>query len=353
MMIKKKLTEDLHLSLGEYTSEFLTLRSSSVWKGSLALIEKYEGLTSSRKDGDSLFEEYGVGFPVRGFSIIKDRPFERATAYSRLLSLLQRHDPKQFNNIHKGTPYYFVGWAYFLANSFEEAMFYLDAAASEDLRLNDKNSPAITYFLLEEKKEATGYLDLHIPTIFEFTDFIRRFKKDTNVQFSTERLSSQFLKKEYFENVKNRTLITALFGYVLESGLHERHLRLRSSSGGSIEPFINHLFKGARILESILKLKTTGSSLEKLVENLPILEVDNSNLGGYNKSFKTAINKYHAMKKMGSESQDCNFVVSSAVRNMTGHSLVWVDEFQVEEDYLILNQSIESSILWSIYKLWN
>lgn len=231
-------------------------------------------------------------------------------------------------------------------------MFYLDAAASEDLRLNDRSSPAVTYFLLEEKKEATGYLDLHIPTVFEFTDFIRRFEKNTNVQLFTEQLSSRFLKKEYFENVKNRTLITALFGYILESGLHERHLRLRSSNGGSIEPFINHLFKGTRILESILKLKAKGNSIEKLVKNLPILEVSH-NLGGYNVSFRAALKKYHELKKEGNKNQDRNFVVSSIIRNMTGHSLVWSDEFQVGEDYSILNQCVESSILWSIYKLWS
>lgn len=109
MTLKKDLTEDLHLSLGEYSKDFTSLRNPQDWKGSIALIEDYEGLTSSRNDGDRFFQEYGVGFPTRGLTIIKDRPFERAIAYSRLLSLLQRHDPEQFKNIHKGTPYYFLG----------------------------------------------------------------------------------------------------------------------------------------------------------------------------------------------------------------------------------------------------
>lgn len=103
--------------------------------------------------GDRLFEQYGPGniidFPL-------DRPYERMKAYEVLLSILEDFNQDHFREIHKGTPYYFLGWTAFQIEDFEKGVFYLESAISEDLRLlgstydinSSQSTPGIDFLLL-------------------------------------------------------------------------------------------------------------------------------------------------------------------------------------------------------------
>src|SRR5712692_5804099 len=53
-----------------------------------------------------------------------------------LLRLCQGVAPEEYGRIHKGTPFYWLGTAAFLKHDYETAVFFYDAAVTEDLRIN-------------------------------------------------------------------------------------------------------------------------------------------------------------------------------------------------------------------------
>jgi hypothetical protein len=100
------------------------------------LVNDYKNLQSG--EGDKIFEDYAVGNSLQ----IQHSPFERMQAYELLLLILREIDEEKFYQIHKGTPYYFMGWVCYQLSDFQKAFFYMDAAASEDLRIPDVASRA-------------------------------------------------------------------------------------------------------------------------------------------------------------------------------------------------------------------
>lgn len=51
-----------------------------------------------------------------------------------LLSICNRLDPEAYKKINKGTPYYWLGTAACILEDYESAVFFYDAAATEDLK---------------------------------------------------------------------------------------------------------------------------------------------------------------------------------------------------------------------------
>jgi hypothetical protein len=120
------------------------------------IIPNYESLNDNTMAGDTYFQNYGAG-NLTGGQILK--PYERMKAYECLLELLKAHNQDQFFRIHKGTPYYFLGWTAFQIEDFDKALFYMDTAISEDLRVllranpnynlaTDPHTPAIKFLTL-------------------------------------------------------------------------------------------------------------------------------------------------------------------------------------------------------------
>lgn len=333
--MKNILTQELQQLLGEYLEYFVKLRSATEYPGSIQLIEDYESITTFT-EGDIFFGKYGVG--NKTFAV--ENPFERSVAYEVLLYILQKYDKTQFNKIHKGTPYYFIAWTSFQIGDYEKALFYMDAAVSEDLRAHGRRegytTPSLSFFLLENLPQAAGFLTLHTNLNAVMIENINQFQIETSINVEMKDFVQRFIRPILYDSdSKSRSVITALYGFLLESRLLKRQVFLRSPDGGSIEPFINHLFKGARILESVLKLKFNGSNLESAVSKLHLLKV-NTNLFKGNKSLASALETYEKYKSQGKSFQDCNFSASYIIRNTTGHSLIWSDEFKSEETYLTL-----------------
>lgn len=357
--MNKQLTEDLHFLLSEYLELFMKLRPRDQYRGSISLIEDYEKI-NTWVDADNFFGMYGVGNSV----IERDQPLERSWAYELLLYILQQYDKERYSNIHKGTPYYFIGWTLYEFGNFEKAFFYLDAAVSEDLKIYEERgkqeTPAMAFFLLRETPTSSvGLFTLHTPHNYYIADAFSPYCNELNLDrvlykygFIEKFVTNIIFEKDRLKNKKMRSVLTAVYGFISESRVLNKLILLRSSEGGSLEPFVNHLFSGARILESLLKLKGKGSNLEDTIENMKIrLDLRDIDLRGNYKSLESAVEKHTDLKGKNQSFQRCNFEAAYIIRNTTGHSLLWED-FLTEKNYSVLYSCLINSILWSIDKLW-
>jgi len=303
------------------------------------------------REGDSLFEKYGIGNISSGVS----SPFERAKSYESLLKILNDYDPAQFLKIHKGTPYYFMGWTAFQFEDYEKSLFYMDAAASDDLRfpnVMDQTStrPAVDFFLLNNKPGGSGFvIHQHMSDVVEKT--LHDFASRSSVHINKTDLVDKFIKPLLYSDVKKRSVLTSLYSFLLKFEKRKSEIKLRAATGGSIQPFLDHLFDGAVLLESILGIQGTGITLKPKIVSLPQLSIDASVLFG-NKNLADAEPTFNAMVTAAKSHQDCVFAASYIIRNTTGHNLVWPDEFVDEKIYTTLYNCLVDAIFWSIYKLW-
>src|SRR5579864_5253419 len=71
----------------------------------------------------------------------------------QLLTECQRLAPEAYGNIHKGTPYYWLGVAAFLVHDYQTAVFFFDAGTSEDLRFGAdpivNSTPGLRFIQIE------------------------------------------------------------------------------------------------------------------------------------------------------------------------------------------------------------
>lgn len=214
--MNKQLSPELHLLLAEYFEQFKELRPGEGYPGGISLIEEFEKIQTSN-EADKFFSKYGVANEV---FTIKD-PLERAHAYELLLYILRTHDNRQYSKIHKGTPYYFIAWTLYQTASFERALFYMDAAVSEDLRLPLPNNgggsipPALSFFLLREDTQAAGFFTFHINVNKVVVDTLRQFSADSNLNLRKNEFVEKFVEPLLYSDSKHRSILTALYGFFL------------------------------------------------------------------------------------------------------------------------------------------
>jgi hypothetical protein len=128
-------------------------------------------------------------------------------------------------------------------------------------------------------------------------------------------------------------------------------INLRSDRGGTIQPFLDHLFDGARLLESLLEKKGgKGKLLTKIVNTSEIAVT--KNVLKSNSTLSDAEQEFNKHVAAGSSFQDCNFASSYIIRNTTAHSLLWPDQFTSGSSYTKLYNNLINSIFWTIEKLW-
>jgi hypothetical protein len=323
------------------------------------LLTDFEKVSEKDGSGDQFFEKYGPGNTVDGLV----KPYERMKAYEVLLKLLAEHNLAHFRAIHKGTPYYFLGWTAFQIEDYEKGVFYLDTAISEDLRLlgstydinSGKSTPGINFILLTggshvAAKEATELKNLVKDELADFSN-----KSGLTI---TEDIFIQKLIKDsgLFRDNTFRTIITSLYSFILEFESRQTQLFIRSSDGGSIEPFLTHLFKGCLILESLLKLLPPGDTKKTLK---PAIEAHNRELGidinllPRDKTLEEVIALMRTLEQNKESYPNVCFATTYGLRNTTGHKLAWLDAFQKSElVYQDLYKRILGAIFWTVDKLW-
>lgn len=320
-----------------------------IFPGNAQIITDYEEI-SNAIEADTFFENYGAGNATIGVH----NPFERHRAYELLLQILKSYNPVQYHKIHKGTPYYFIGWTSYQNYNFAKAIFYMDAAVSEDLKFSDVQNkkstrPSLDFFLLKSVPGPSG-LATHLALLDIVNNTLQEYKTNGGGSLTIENFSNKFVYDLLYSGPKERSLLTALYTFLLEFQEKEKQINLRSDTGGSIQPFLDHLFDGARILESLLEKRGgTGPLYHKIVKTTAIAV--KCVLKG-NSTLAYAEQEYNNQIAAGSSFQDCNFASAYIIRNTTGHSLLWPDQFSSGSSYTTLYNNLINSIFWTIEKLW-
>ena len=305
------------------------------------------------------------------------QPFELLSDYESFLELLYTANPTKFKKIHKGNPYYQMCWLCFYLHSYEKAIFYMDTAISEDIRKtivdhkNENPSETKSDELLSEElldrwiKNPSGEFFTLSITDVAFTKIITqkvrtawqaqidRFNKDTSNTLTLDDFIKKFITK-LAEKLESRSIITALFTFILEYDDIKTMLRLRSSNSGSIEPILTYLFKGGLIFESLLKYKykltDNGhriATLGGMTKNTNFRTTYNiTNLNTSADTLETVVYNLSVNTAIINNQLQTSFDTVAQIRNTTGHNLQWKDIFNDETNFEKLFHQIINAYLF-------
>ena len=225
-----------------------------------------------------------VGDKVLGF-LERGEYYELNTLMKSLLYYCRNYDEGAFTRIHKGNPYYFIAITSYVLGDIEAAIYFFDAALSEDLRPEvippthpiTNPSPATRFLMLQGDSERQTGQSLTKNTESHVRRAIRKYNDACVVQGPGERqinfddFQQNFLAPSLLSSgVGSRTLVTALITYCLEWDIRNSYHDL-GVRHGTAEPFLLNLFKGCLLFESLLRFATARgddkSALFKLIQN--------------------------------------------------------------------------------------
>lgn len=305
---------------------------------------------------DNFFEKYGVGNDLTNIN----RPYERFHAYELLLEILSSHNRIRYEHIHKGTPFYFMGWTAFQTENYEKGIYYFDQAIAEDIRKSEsaditviRNNPAVKSLLLDPQNLPGIVVALELRR--EMDDAFSRFNQGSGLAMDANSFVSGFVigSGNYLDSTF-RTIVTSIYSFILEYHTLVTSLQLRSIGGGSLEPFFLHLFKGCLLLESILKLRCPRNitTLYPAISHLNSrLQLNMSDLRGG--TLDEVVQHVKTLRGRRENFQNLSFAAAYGVRNTTGHNLMWSDIFgNNSATYQNFFSLIMNAILWAVYKLW-
>jgi len=333
---------------------------------SIAFIEEVkktynELVIHETRSGDRFFEQFGVG----NLLSFPDSPYERFCDYEELLKMLYKENPDKYQLIHKGTPFYYMSWLAFDFRDFEKALFYIDAAISEDIRAH-QHSPTPDEWLNSPGSAILTFRDtgqqVAQRTIVEIKECLSqqldRFNSISRETWRLDDFINRFVLCLLKDNTK-RTIVTAFYVFLLEFKDRFTQLQLRSSMGGAIAPFISHLFRGALIVESLLKecYPTITKTTKKVTAMVPPDKLgDILQCPEFSQDFHLQISKISAasleeiLAGITSDTAEIAFITAGKIRNTTAHNLVWDDVFDSAEKYQKIYHQIINALLYLIAK---
>src|ERR1039458_6019246 len=172
-------------------------------------------------------------------------------------------DEEKYRKMHKGTPFGFLSWVAFDMRNYEKAMFYMDTGIAEDVRKHKDTSnptgwlsnPGPRFLMLDVDRGHRWFARTEDEVKELLEQQLNRFNmissKPTLTLDSWRRFTKRFLTDP---DATQRSIISALYGFLLEYRDHEHELLLRQgSTAGSNQPFTVHLLAGGLIFESLLK----------------------------------------------------------------------------------------------------
>lgn len=191
-------------------------------------------------------------------------PTAQVWAWQKLLSLLQNADPEKYLRIHKGTPFYFLATAAYVAGDFERALAFMDAAVEEDRRLHGaqwRNVPSGLFFRLqpEEKNQFARQVVKQVTEILQTQ--LAQVTAIGGPALTLNDLTTKLIEPALDATAELRSVVTALFTFLLEYSSRLSDLRLVPQAAGTGEPAYLHLFKGALLFETLLKTSQVGQPL--------------------------------------------------------------------------------------------
>jgi len=287
---------------------------------------------------DEWFKYKKIDKVLRSFfhknEIDKRNPWEVIGIYKELLKNLKTQNEDRYKQIHKGTPFFWIGWNSFLIKNYDQAIFYLDAALAEDKKNHPSdiwpNSGAAMFFDLRTP-DFRPYYDRGYSTAPELKDILEKelnkFNSKPGNYLTINDFIDQFVKKIIGNN--STSIITTFYTFIFEKEDVIEMIELRGEHGGSIEPMITHLFKGALIFETLMKQNypTEGNTLGKIVGS-PIVMGNY----GYNNHRCSASSLEDILNFINNhrDSVETAFYVTCKIRNTTAHNLLWNDLFTIE-----------------------
>lgn len=336
------------------------------------VLSAFSNLNSSNaQDCDAFFETYGRGnvFVLNSSLNIVSEPYERLIIYEHVLHELKAFDSIKYEQMHKGTPFYFISWLAFTIKDYEKAIFYMDAAIGEDIRKSAgtanptswQGSPASSFIILDPALLGPSARSITIDFTSKLSTEIQRFNGNIGVSLTLQLFKDRFVRQNISSN-SYRSIISGLYVYILEFEERLSSMELRIDTNGSIEPFLVHLFKGCLIFESLLKdeysptqrgtlgnylhnpLVRTDLNIARLPRySQPVYERDSS--GGYD--LPRVINLLSSWRV---ESYIEKIIaITYGIRNTAGHDLTWPNVFN-PTIYKELYESILDANLWFIWK---
>jgi len=278
------------------------------------------------RQGTAFFELWGVGNrPDR-----TEKPFERFEYYKQLLSRMWIESSTKFQDIHKGTPFFFLAWTAFDLGDYDRALFFLDAAISEDARVDSdgwQGAPAYRAMRLERQgrhaaariiPELRNRIDNQIHRFSGISEFPHR--SPTGVDDLVRRFVIPMLSAP---DSSKRNVVSALYAWIFEFEDHYVKLVLRGSIQTSVLPVLFHLFRGGLIFETLLKEHYQGHLTLGRIFNSPGFQVDFPNV-----AVTTGAASWEDIhRSLVGNSLVTAFCVTSQLRNFIGHDLARIDGF--------------------------
>jgi hypothetical protein len=296
--------------------------------------------------GDLFFSTFGPGNLVNA----TDRPHERFDDYESLLKLLQERNQQKYEQIHKGTPFFFLSWLAFDLRNYEKALYYLDAAISEDVKNSGAtwmNLPGAQFLKLSTQPHVAERVIKNIRELL--TRHLDRFNSISSLSpINLNDFLAKFITN-FMHNSSSRTIISAFYVFLLEHTERLVELRLKSTKGSSIGSIISHLFSGGLIFESLLKILYPRKDNGDPVKTLGDVFYTSTFQTDFGKGFQTsAISLKEVLDGIVDNSLLTAFSTTARVRNTTGHNLVWDNIFDSTANYESITNQIVNALLFVI-----
>lgn len=304
--------------------------------------------------------KYWQIFPFPSF-IKFGQPMLAINDIIRVLKECKIIDEERYFQYHKGNPYYWLGFSYFLINNYEAAVYYMNAAVSEDLNWipPNKPSPATDFIELKGQSEKQAAKDLVIYAEGKLKELIEKYNLFiTYLGFAGGYLVSDF--RRWFltraidqPELNLQSLATTFISFLLEHKQKIIQLDLVGDSTSN-DPFILHLFKGCLLLESLLK----ANPKEKQIQTRGTLGKYLHNLGkqlNIETDFRykpTTLQDVINMVEEYNNTLDMAYEITLNFRNKAGHSLCWEINLG-KEKYSKLFEIIGFCCLDTVFKLYN
>lgn len=323
------------------------------------------------EQGDLFFEVFGVGNSNGPWN-----KNERFICYEGLLKKLQIINLGKYNKMHKGTAYYFLYWLAFELKLYEKAIFYLDGAVSEDIRktieqarkehlgqrtMKDKDlikeyknvwskNPIILDLCFREGGTAIPVRQQIFTFLKEQIDRFNNLNVSNVPKVDISKWGENIVIPLLSEDIKNRSLFSTFYSFLLSYSDNTNYFKLRSVSKGTIEPFLIHLYKGGLLFETLLKYLSSKYNFSFTNQKGVLCEP--KTLGDFSNNSKFADNysKFETGAKdwddvyQDVEKNDIESIFSTVARtrNFTGHDLRREDVLSDEKYQKIVEREVDA-----------
>jgi hypothetical protein len=307
----------------------LAFRSNEFARG---LIADFQGLSTDPADADRLFNSLAI--PV----LFNDSPARQIWVWERVLRILHDADTARYEEIHKGTPFYFLGIASYLGEDFERALFYMDCALEQDCRLHGPRwyrIPSGMFVRLDDVPEAQAGRELVRVTNSLFEFWGNAVAAGGGTQLSLNAYRARLVNYGVQHENALRSVVTAFLSFLLEITPRRTQLLLAPVGAGTGEPFFLHLFKGALLFETLLRASPMGrplvaanakATLNDLLSSTAIfqgLQLGAAPQGFGAHTFADVLDRIQADVSSGVGFNERAIRAVWALRNTTGHNLAW------------------------------